>query len=533
MPCPSQTSRFNVPNYVRSPHSAPGSHVPEPSDECRRKFEQWWTMQLSQQQQQHQAAHGPLHHSTPRPQSGSQYSPGGSTHHSSTPNKLLDRSPSLPESVHPALQTVQSQYPTQKTRMRTSFDPELELPKLQRWFSENQHPSRQQIQQYVKELNGLESRRGRKPLDINNVVYWFKNARAAQKRAELRGVGPGLPCHISLNGYNSSSHSPPHAGGMMLGQEGLVGDSRLLPPGIKSPSTPLHSPTRGQLFLSDHHSDNSNDPAVTSDQDDDEDNMRPDARMELNERGDPRDELRAAEEAEERAPSSPTAPLSLTTNDKDNTGSDSPKPSNLPETDSIKQEPPDDTISPLSSNNNNNNNNSNNKDCEDMSDVEEDEEEEEAEDLEDRRHKEEMDHDEEEIGTMHPARIGELNRQERLRSFRSPSPSDMIVAARGPSGGGPPNLDRLAAAAAGFPLVPNSMFSQHHVYEPLHPGTSAPAPRTPRPGARNAPFLLRGAQPVLPDGSGREEEKKQNIHRPRDGSAKTGAVVLPQHTPLT
>jgi homeobox domain-containing protein len=48
-----------------------------------------------------------------------------------------------------------------------------------------------QIQQYVKELNSLESRRGRKPLDINNVVYWFKNARAAQKRAELRGVGSG------------------------------------------------------------------------------------------------------------------------------------------------------------------------------------------------------------------------------------------------------------------------------------------------------------------------------------------------------
>lgn len=42
-------------------------------------------------------------------------------------------------------QTVQNQYPTQKTRMRTSFDPELELPKLQRWFCENQHPSRQQV----------------------------------------------------------------------------------------------------------------------------------------------------------------------------------------------------------------------------------------------------------------------------------------------------------------------------------------------------------------------------------------------------
>lgn len=48
-----------------------------------------------------------------------------------------------------------------------------------------------QIQQYVKELNSLESRRGRKPLDVNNVVYWFKNARAAQKRAEVRGIIPG------------------------------------------------------------------------------------------------------------------------------------------------------------------------------------------------------------------------------------------------------------------------------------------------------------------------------------------------------
>lgn len=93
--------------------------------------------------------------------------------------------------VHPALQSMQSQYSNQKTRMRTSFDPEMELPKLQRWFQENPHPSRQQIQSYVLQLNSLDSRRGRKPLDVNNVVYWFKNARAAQKRAELRGQGLG------------------------------------------------------------------------------------------------------------------------------------------------------------------------------------------------------------------------------------------------------------------------------------------------------------------------------------------------------
>lgn len=128
-----------------------------------------------------------------------------------------------------------------------------------------------------------------------------------------------LPCHISLNGYNSSSHSPTHTGSLMLGQEGL------LPPGMKSPSTPLHSPTRGQLFLSDHHSDNSNDPAVTSDQEDEDDHIRADPRIDLTDhRGDPRDELRAAEEAEDRAPGSPIRPLSLTTNDKNN-GKASPK----------------------------------------------------------------------------------------------------------------------------------------------------------------------------------------------------------------
>lgn len=110
-----------------------------------------------------------------------------------------------------------------RTRIRTSFDPELELPKLHKWFAENRHPSRSQVQEYVKELNSLESRKGRKPLDVNNVVYWFKNARAAHKRAELKfisndsntsghgafgpfGQGGGLSSDFfSINGGN---HSP-------------------------------------------------------------------------------------------------------------------------------------------------------------------------------------------------------------------------------------------------------------------------------------------------------------------------------------
>ena len=39
---------------------------------------------------------------------------------------------------------------------------------------------------YVRELNSLEARRGRKPLDVNNVIYWFKNTRAAVKRTEMK-----------------------------------------------------------------------------------------------------------------------------------------------------------------------------------------------------------------------------------------------------------------------------------------------------------------------------------------------------------
>jgi hypothetical protein len=70
---------------------------------------------------------------------------------------------------------------------------------------------------------------------------------------------------------------------------------------------------------------------VTSEQEDEEEGMRVDPRIDLAEhRGDPRDDLRAAEEVEDRAPGSPIGPLSLTTNDKDNTGA-SPKSNNLPE----------------------------------------------------------------------------------------------------------------------------------------------------------------------------------------------------------
>ncbi len=80
----------------------------------------------------------------------------------------------------------QDQFQVAKPRMRICFDPETEIPKLQKWFAENNHPTRQQVEEYVRELNSQESRRGRRPLDVNNVIYWFKNTRAAVKRAEMK-----------------------------------------------------------------------------------------------------------------------------------------------------------------------------------------------------------------------------------------------------------------------------------------------------------------------------------------------------------
>lgn len=173
------------------------------------------------------------------------------------------------------MQTMQNQFPTQKTRMRTSFDPEFELPKLQGWFMENQHPSRQQIQQYVRELNNVESRRDRRQLDINNVVYWFKNARAAQKRAEIRNVSTSnTSCPLSGNGYNS--HSPTNPGYLLA--ESYLNSDRLVDARLKS------SLVRRGLQNSHTSDEFSN---AGSDMDD--------------------------EEMNEAAPSSPVGPLSLTT----------------------------------------------------------------------------------------------------------------------------------------------------------------------------------------------------------------------------
>lgn len=237
----------------------------EISEDTRKKFDQWYLHQVFQhcrqvallqhqlqqqhlqQQQKHVSAAVPppprlLQLSLSQPPLQTPQPPPSSSSSSSIaaqPVSLITTPPpagALP-GIQQSQQPQQTQHPvclqqsltsggggscsSSRTRIRTSFDPELELPKLHRWFAENQHPSRLTIQQYVRELNSLDSRRGRKPLDVNNVVYWFKNARAAHKRAELKlfsgvssgslggALGDGGPASSALsNGFLPPLRSP-------------------------------------------------------------------------------------------------------------------------------------------------------------------------------------------------------------------------------------------------------------------------------------------------------------------------------------
>ncbi|KAK5639698.1 hypothetical protein RI129_012190 [Pyrocoelia pectoralis] len=354
----------------------------ELSEECRRKFDQWWSAQFC-----------PLSPSSRVPPVTSYPSLYPVPLH---PSKPLDRP--VPDPSHPAMQNVHNQFPTQKTRMRTSFDPELELPKLQRWFSDNQHPSRQQIQQYVKELNGLESRRGRKPLDVNNVVYWFKNARAAQKRAEIRNVTPALTCHMSVNGYND--HSPNNGSNMLMNDCYMSSDSHLKN-NIPTPYRRGFHATRMSDELSNATSDLEEEDIIDS------------------------------------RPHSPIGPLSLTTTKRDSKDcsprSVSPSTHDI-QVDNTKQEPKDEPTNYQSPSNHSHSNRMVMSDGEDGTD-------------------------------------GNEETRNRLNNRSNLSPPDRVLSQaycaspeferhlhnRAPSDG----LERLTT---GFPLVPNSMFSQSIMY---------------------------------------------------------------------
>ena len=124
-----------------------------------------------------------------------------------------------------------------KTRNRTSFDPELEIPRLQKWFDTESHPSRVQMSSYVDELNNLPTRLGKK-LDISNIIYWFKNARAAYRRAK------------SKNSLESSSLFDTQGDAVvihMVEPDGDLSDERLSP-GFDDEIPPI-LPNRNAVYM--------------------------------------------------------------------------------------------------------------------------------------------------------------------------------------------------------------------------------------------------------------------------------------------
>jgi len=94
-----------------------------------------------------------------------------------------------------------------RARARTSFDNEYEIPRLQKWFAQNQHPSREQMIGYLDELNSLDSRKGKNPLDLTNIIYWFKNARAAMRRVTKMSPGTAEDLHLDVKDEVIDDHA--------------------------------------------------------------------------------------------------------------------------------------------------------------------------------------------------------------------------------------------------------------------------------------------------------------------------------------
>uniref|UniRef100_A0A0N5AWY2 Homeobox domain-containing protein n=1 Tax=Syphacia muris TaxID=451379 RepID=A0A0N5AWY2_9BILA len=80
---------------------------------------------------------------------------------------------------------TQAQTPSSTVaRSRLMFDPLTELPILEKWFEENQHPTWIQIDQYTEKLNSFPYRQNYPPISTHNVKIWFKNRRAKNKRMQ-------------------------------------------------------------------------------------------------------------------------------------------------------------------------------------------------------------------------------------------------------------------------------------------------------------------------------------------------------------
>jgi len=152
------------------------------SDDARKAFNKWYQEQMQstsppQQQQQQQQASAV----TPAPSSPDVSPAKSNNNNSSDHSNSFRRAKSSSSSSSPPTingEVTDSNPPGSKTNVRTWFDSDTELPLLQTWLGEKKHPSRGDMLRYLEELNRREYRRTHRPLDLSNLSYWFKNARA-------------------------------------------------------------------------------------------------------------------------------------------------------------------------------------------------------------------------------------------------------------------------------------------------------------------------------------------------------------------
>jgi len=119
-----------------------GERPSTPSPDTRRQFDIWFQQEMARPSQ---SSHHHHHH---------QHSHGHGQQQllvsrtSPEKNQLNRISPSVANDLSSAVTisdlSARDVLPP-RVRMRTTFDPEQELPRLQRWFSDNQHPTRFQV----------------------------------------------------------------------------------------------------------------------------------------------------------------------------------------------------------------------------------------------------------------------------------------------------------------------------------------------------------------------------------------------------
>lgn len=94
----------------------------------------------------------------------------------------------------------------QKKRSRVFIDPLTEIPKLERWFSEDTHPSSYVIEKFTDELNRSPYRQRFPKLEPKNLQLWFKNHRAKMKRH--RDLVPSQQPPTAVQGFDATVRTP-------------------------------------------------------------------------------------------------------------------------------------------------------------------------------------------------------------------------------------------------------------------------------------------------------------------------------------